>query len=269
MLENLFSNFKVDTIVNFAAETHVDRSISNPNIFIQTNILGTLSLLNVALKHKVKKFIQISTDEVYGSLENRGYFTEESPLAPNSPYAASKASGDLLVKSYFETYGLNINITRCTNNYGEYQYPEKLIPLIITNAIDNKLIPIYGNGENVRDWLHVIDHCKAIDLVLNNGIPGEVYNIGGNNEYKNIDVAKEVLKILGKPLNLIRYVEDRPGHDFRYAINPGKINQLGWNAEQSFIKGLEYTVTWYLENQEWWNEMKKSTNEKFKREQIG
>lgn len=256
LVDRLVSN-NVDVIINFAAESHVDRSINDPSIFIKTNIQGTQVLLEAAKKYEVKKFIQISTDEVYGSLGPDGFFTEESPLAPNSPYSASKASADLLVRAYHKTYGLPVNITRCSNNFGPFQYPEKLIPLFVTNALDDKSLPLYGDGQNIRDWLHVKDHCRAIDLVLRKGKAGEIYNIGGNNEYTNLEITREILKILNKPENLIEFVEDRPGHDRRYAIDSSKIQkELGWKAEYSFIEGLKETIEWYKENTEWWKKIK-------------
>ncbi|CDN46122.1 dTDP-glucose 4,6-dehydratase [Paenibacillus sp. P22] len=215
----------VDVVVNFAAESHVDRSILSPGIFVQTNIVGTHLLLELAHKYGVSKFVQVSTDEVYGTLGNTGLFTEKSQLAPNSPYSASKAGADLLVRSYYETFNLPVNITRCSNNYGPYQFPEKLIPLMIQNAIENKPLPIYGDGLNVRDWLYVEDHCSAIDLVIHRGVNGEIYNIGGQNERENIHVVKTILKELGKSEELIQFVKDRPGHDRRYAINADKIKK--------------------------------------------
>lgn len=218
----------VDAVINFAAESHVDRSIQDPEIFIKTNVLGTQTLLEASRREGIERFIQISTDEVYGSAET-GYFTEETPLAPNSPYSASKAAADLMVRAYHRTYGLPVNITRCSNNYGPYQFPEKLIPLMITNALEDRPLPVYGDGMNVRDWLHVEDHCSAIDLVLHHGRDGEVYNIGGNNERRNIDIVRLILRELGKDESLIRFVEDRPGHDRRYAIDATRIrNELGW-----------------------------------------
>ena len=247
----------MDYIINFAAETHVDRSIEDPEIFIKSNILGTQVLMDAAKKYNIKKYLQISTDEVYGSLGKTGYFSEYTPLAPNSPYSASKASADLMVRAYFKTYDLPINITRCSNNYGPYQFPEKLIPLMISNALENKSLPIYGDGKNVRDWLHVYDHCSAIDLVLHQGKIGEVYNIGGNNEKANIDIVKLILKELGKDESLINYVKDRPGHDRRYAIDSTKIqNELGWKPKYKFENGLSETIKWYLNNRNWWERIK-------------
>lgn len=248
----------VNYIINFAAESHVDRSIEDPGVFIRTNVMGTQILLDAALKHKVDKFVQISTDEVYGSLGETGYFTEETPLAPNSPYSASKAGADMLVRAYHETFKLPVNITRCSNNYGPYQFPEKLIPLIIANAQEDKEIPVYGDGLNVRDWLHVIDHCCAIDAVLHRGKPGEVYNIGGNNEKKNIEIVRTILESLNKPESLIKFVTDRPGHDRRYAIDATKIKkELEWEPSYSFEKGIKETIKWYLENKEWLDKVRK------------
>jgi dTDP-glucose 4,6-dehydratase len=247
----------VDAIINFAAESHVDRSIEDPGIFVRTNVSGTQVLLDAARKHKVHKYLQVSTDEVYGTLGPEGLFSETTPLAPNSPYSASKTGADLLVRAYHETYGLNVNITRCSNNYGPYHFPEKLIPLVITNALENKAIPVYGDGLQIRDWLHVADHCSAIDLVLHNGKKGEVYNIGGNNERTNMHIVKTILAELGKPDTLIKYVKDRLGHDRRYAIDATKIrNELSWVPKYTFETGIKETVKWYLENQDWWQRVK-------------
>jgi len=246
----------VDAVINFAAESHVDRSIEDPEIFIRTNILGTQTLLEASRKHGVERFIQISTDEVYGSAE-KGYFTEETPLAPNSPYSASKASADLMVRAYHRTYGLPVNITRCSNNYGPYQFPEKLIPLMITNALENKPLPVYGDGMNVRDWIHVLDHCRAVDLVLHRGRVGEVYNIGGNSERRNIEIVELIVRELDRDESLIRFVEDRPGHDRRYAIDASKIrNELGWKPLYSFEEGIRETIRWYIDNRDWWENIK-------------
>ena len=248
---------KSDYVINFAAESHVDRSISDPEIFIKSNVLGTQVLLNAAKQYGVEKYIQISTDEVYGSLGKTGYFKETTPLQPNSPYSASKASGDLITRSYGETFGLPINITRCSNNYGPFQFPEKLIPLMISNALEDKKLPVYGDGKNVRDWLHVYDHCQAIDLVLHDGKLGEVYNIGGNNEKQNIEIVKLILIQLDKDESLIEFVTDRLGHDRRYAIDSNKIqNDLGWSPKYSFDVGIEQTIQWYLDNQNWTNQIK-------------
>ena len=242
----------VDTIINFAAESHVDRSIHSPDIFVKTNVLGTQTLLEVANDQGIDKYIQISTDEVYGSLPDEGFFTEKTLLKPNSPYSASKAGADLLVRAYSETYGLKTNITRCSNNYGPYQYPEKLIPLMINNALAGVSLPVYGDGLNIRDWIHVYDHCTAIDLVLNKGKSGEIYNIGGNNEKTNIEIVELILHTLNKPKSLISFVEDRLGHDKRYAIDSTKIQtKLGWKTQYSFETGLKETIEWYLDNKNW------------------
>ncbi|MCR6784770.1 MULTISPECIES: dTDP-glucose 4,6-dehydratase [Bacillus cereus group] len=252
-INQLFKEEKFDYVLNFAAESHVDRSITNPDIFIQTNIQGTQVLLDAAKNAEVKKYLQVSTDEVYGTLGETGYFTEETPLASNSPYSSSKAGADLLVRAYHETFGLPVNITRCSNNYGPFHFPEKLIPLMIINALNDKQLPVYGDGLNVRDWLHVEDHCQAIDLVLHKGENGEVYNVGGNNERTNIEIVKTILKALDKPESLIKYVTDRPGHDRRYAIDATKLREeLGWSPKYNFDTGIEQTIKWYLENQDWW-----------------
>ena len=248
---------KSDYVINFAAESHVDRSIADPEIFIKSNVLGTQVLLNAAKEHGVEKYIQISTDEVYGTLGKTGYFTEDTPLQPNSPYSASKAGGDLIARAYFETFGLPVNITRCSNNYGPYQFPEKLIPLMISNALEDKKLPVYGDGKNVRDWLHVHDHCSAIDLVLHDAKPGEVYNIGGNNEKQNIEIVKLILGELGKDESLIEFVTDRLGHDRRYAIDSTKIQEeLSWSPEYTFEVGIRKTIQWYLDNQDWMSQVK-------------
>ncbi len=260
----------VDAVINFAAESHVDRSITNPGIFVQTNIQGTQVLLDAAKKHNIKKYVQVSTDEVYGSLGEDGYFTEQTPLSPNSPYSASKAGADLLVLAYHETFGLPVNITRCSNNYGPFHFPEKLIPLMIINALNDKKLPVYGDGKNVRDWLHVTDHCSAIDLVLHKGVTGEVYNVGGHNEKTNLEVVKEILKQLDKPESLIQYVEDRLGHDRRYAIDPTKLQQeLGWEPKYTFETGLKETVQWYLDNQDWWENIISGDYQNYYTEQYG
>lgn len=244
----------LDAVVHFAAESHVDRSITEPDVFVRTNVLGTQTLLELARQYKVQKFVHVSTDEVYGTLGSTGLFTEDTPLAPNSPYSASKAGSDLLVRAYHETYGMNVNITRCSNNYGPYQFPEKLIPLMIRNALADKSLPVYGDGLNIRDWLYVEDHCKAIDLVLRNGVSGEVYNIGGNNEKTNMEVVKTILDELGKPESLIQFVEDRLGHDRRYAIDATKIRrELGWQPKYNYDTGIRETIRWYLSNQKWMN----------------
>lgn len=260
LVESLVGN-GVEVIVNCAAESHVDRSIKNPDIFVKTNIVGTHVLLEAARKHKVKKFLQVSTDEVYGSLGETGVFTEETGLAPNSPYSASKASADLLVRAYHETFDLPVNITRCSNNYGPYQFPEKLIPLMITHALEDQELPVYGDGLHVRDWLHVEDHCAALDRVIHRGKDGEVYNIGGNNERTNLEIVKLILKVLGKSEELIRFVEDRLGHDRRYAIHSAKIQrELGWKLKYTLEDGLRQTIQWYLDNRDWWERIKKRAN---------
>lgn len=247
----------INVIVNFAAESHVDRSIEDPGIFVQTNVVGTQVLLDAARKYKVGKYLQISTDEVYGTLGAEGLFSETTPLAPNSPYSASKTGADLLVRAYHETYGMNVNITRCSNNYGPFHFPEKLIPLVITNVLEGKDVPVYGDGMQIRDWLHVSDHCKAIDLVLHKGISGEVYNVGGNNERTNLHIVKTILAELGKSDTLIKHVKDRLGHDRRYAIDATKLcTELGWEPEYTFETGIKDTVKWYLENQDWWQRVK-------------
>ena len=254
-VEALFEEESFDAVVNFAAESHVDRSIDEPEVFLKTNILGTQVLLDACRKRAIR-FHQVSTDEVYGDLpldRPELFFTEETPIHTSSPYSASKAAADLLVTAYFRTYGAKVTISRCSNNYGPYHFPEKLIPLIIANALEGKELPVYGEGKNVRDWLYVRDHCKAIDLILENGRLGEVYNIGGHNEKTNLEVVKTVLKILGKSEDLIRFVKDRPGHDMRYAIDPTKIrNELGWYPETTFEEGIKKTTQWYLENRAWW-----------------
>jgi dTDP-glucose 4,6-dehydratase len=242
----------VDFVAHCAAETHVDRSITGPAAFVRTNVVGSHVLFEVALELGIKRFLHVSTDEVYGSLPESGSFTEESPLLPNSPYSASKASSDMLARAYYHTYGLPVVITRCSNNYGPYQFPEKLIPLMIDNALNDKPLPVYGDGLNVRDWLHTQDHCSALDLVLHSGRIGEVYNIGTRNEWRNLDLVKLILKYLGKPESLIEFVKDRPGHDRRYAINPAKIcDELGWRPAIDFHKGIQQTIDWYRSNQTW------------------
>ena len=252
----LFEEEKPDIVVNFAAESHVDRSIENPSIFLQTNIIGTSVLMDACRKYGIQRYHQVSTDEVYGDLPlDRPdlFFTEETPIHTSSPYSSSKASADLLVLAYHRTYGLPVSISRCSNNYGPYHFPEKLIPLMIINALNDKPLPVYGAGLNVRDWLYVEDHCKAIDLVIHNGRMGEVYNIGGHNEMQNIEIVKMICKALGKPESLITHVSDRKGHDLRYAIDPTKIhNELGWLPETRFADGIEQTIQWYLKNEEWW-----------------
>jgi len=247
---------RVDAIVNFAAESHVDRSIAGAEVFVRTNVLGTQVLLEAARAAGVPRFVQVSTDEVYGSLGPRGAFTEESPLRPNSPYSASKAGADLLVRAYHHTFGLGVVVTRCSNNYGAYQHPEKLIPSFIIKALAGQPLPVYGDGLAVRDWLHVEDHCRALDLVLDAGRPGEVYNIGGSSERTNLEITTAILAYLGKPPSLVRFVPDRPGHDRRYAVDWGKINrELGWRPERSLEEGLAATVGWYLARRDWWEKL--------------
>ena len=249
---------EVDYVINFAAESHVDRSIKTPKIFVKTNVEGTQTLLEAARKSDVERFIQISTDEVYGSLGPTGLFTESSQLMPNSPYAASKAAADLLVRAYHKTYGLDSIITRCSNNYGPYQFPEKFIPVIILNALNNSPIPVYGDGKYIRDWIYVLDHCSAILLVLEKGRAGEIYNIGANNEIMNIELVRLILKIMNKPESLIKFVEDRPGHDRRYGIDASKIRkELNWSPKYSFEESIQRTIEWYLENKEWINNVLK------------
>ena len=255
-IDKLFAEEKPDIVVNFAAESHVDRSIENPEIFLQTNIIGTSTLMDACRKYGITRYHQVSTDEVYGDLPlDRPdlFFTEETPIHTSSPYSSSKAGADLLVLAYHRTYGLPVSISRCSNNYGPYHFPEKLIPLMVINALHDKPLPVYGEGLNVRDWLYVEDHCKAIDLVMRKGRVGEVYNIGGHNEMRNIDIVKLICKELGKPESLITYVTDRKGHDMRYAIDPTKIhNELGWLPETMFKDGIKKTIRWYLDNQSWW-----------------
>lgn len=255
-VDKLFGEEKPDIVVNFTAESHVDRSIDNPGVFLHTNIMGTQTLMEACRKYGIQRYHQVSTDEVYGDLPlDRPdlFFTETTPIHTSSPYSASKASADLLVMAYYRTYKLPVTISRCSNNYGPYHFPEKLIPLMIINALADKPLPVYGTGENVRDWLYVEDHCKAIDLIIRKGRVGEVYNIGGHNEMKNIDIVKIIIKALGKPESLITYVKDRAGHDMRYAIDPTKIHdELGWSPETMFADGIQKTIKWYLENRSWW-----------------
>lgn len=254
---NLFKKEKFDYVVHFAAESHVDRSITDPEVFVRTNVLGTQVLLDASKSTKVKKFVHVSTDEVYGELDfdPTTFFTEETPLQPNSPYSASKASSDFLVRAYHETFGLPVNITRCSNNYGPYHFPEKLIPLTISRVLNNQTVPVYGDGKNIRDWLHVLDHCSAIDLVLHEGLNGEVYNVGGHNERTNLEVVKTIIKTLGKSEELIEFVKDRLGHDKRYAINPTKLEKLGWRPTYNFETGIAQTIQWYIDNKEWWEQI--------------
>ncbi len=255
-IDALMSKHQFFGVVNFAAESHVDRSINSPQNFVHTNVVGTSVLLDCARRHKVRRFMQISTDEVYGSLGPEGKFTEESPIAPSSPYSASKAGADLLALAHHKTYGLEVVITRCSNNYGPYQFPEKLIPLMITNALRDRPLPVYGDGLNVRDWIHVDDHCAAIVAVLLDGKPGEVYNVGAEAEMRNIDLVNMILADLGKPKDLIRFVEDRLGHDRRYAIDNSKINaELGWKPLRRPEQGIADTIRWYLDNRAWWEKL--------------
>ena len=253
---SLFEEEKPDIVVNFAAESHVDRSIDNPEIFLKTNIMGTQVLMDACRKYGITRYHQVSTDEVYGDLpldRPELFFTEDTPIHTSSPYSSSKAGADLLVLAYYRTYGLPVSITRCSNNYGPYHFPEKLIPLMISRALADEALPVYGKGENVRDWLYVKDHCSAIDLVMRKGQVGEVYNVGGHNEKTNLEVVETILQQLGKPESLITYVTDRPGHDMRYAIDPTKIHrELGWLPETKFEDGIKMTIQWYLDNKEWW-----------------
>ncbi len=266
LVERVFAQYDVDIVVNFAAESHVDRSIDDASVFLTTNILGTQVVLDAAKKHwKINpedkyskdykqgtKFIQVSTDEVYGALGKTGMFTEDTPINPNSPYSASKASADMIAQAYYRTYGMPVNITRCSNNYGPYQFTEKLIPLMINNCLSDKDLPVYGDGMQIRDWLHVTDHCSAIDTVLHKGTAGEVYNIGGNNEKANIEIVKIIISSLGKSEDLIKYVKDRPGHDRRYAIDNSKITaKLGWKPSYTFEEGMAETIEWYSSNRQW------------------
>ena len=258
-VNRLFEEEKPDIVVNFAAESHVDRSIEDPGVFLRTNILGTQVLMDACRKYGIGRYHQVSTDEVYGDLPMDRpdlFFTEETPIHTSSPYSASKASADLLVLAYHRTFSLPVTISRCSNNYGPYHFPEKLIPLMIANCLNDKPLPVYGKGENVRDWLYVEDHCKAIDLIIRKGRMGEMYNIGGHNEMKNIDIVKLICKALDKPESLITYVTDRKGHDMRYAIDPTKIhNELGWLPETKFADGIQKTIQWYLDNRSWWEEI--------------
>ncbi len=244
-----------DAVVHFAAESHVDRSITDGSVFVTTNVLGTNTLLNCALQSGVNKFIHVSTDEVYGSIDD-GSFTEEDPLEPSSPYSASKAGSDLLAMSYYTTYGLPVTITRCTNNFGPYQYPEKLIPLFITNLMEGKKVPVYGTGLNMRDWIYVEDHCSGIDFVFNHSHNGEIYNIGGGSEMTNLEITHRILEMLGQDESSIEFVEDRKGHDLRYSLDCTKLRGIGWKPEYDFDRALEFTVTWYMENRRWWEPLK-------------
>lgn len=269
----LFEEENPDVIVNFAAESHVDRSIEDPEVFLHTNILGTAILLDACRKFGITRYHQVSTDEVYGDLPLDRldlFFTETTPIHSSSPYSSSKASADLLVLAYHRTYGLPVTVSRCSNNYGPYHFPEKLIPLMIINALEDKPLPVYGEGLNVRDWLYVEDHCKAIDLILHKGRVGEVYNIGGHNEMKNIDIVKMICKELGKSESLIAHVEDRKGHDMRYAIDPTKIHdELGWLPETKFVEGIKKTIRWYLDNRDWWEPIVSGKYRKYYEEMYG
>jgi dTDP-glucose 4,6-dehydratase len=258
LVDRLLGDGKIEAVVHFAAESHVDRSLVAPNTFVTTNVLGTATLLDCARRAGVQRFVQVSTDEVYGDLgPNDAPFSERTPLAPRSPYSASKAGADLLARSYFETWRFPLVITRCSNNYGPYQFPEKLIPLMILNAMHDEPLPVYGDGLNIRDWIHVEDHCAAVARVLDAGRDGEVYNVGGRSERTNLEIVRRILAILGKPESLIKYVTDRPGHDRRYAIDDGKIErELGWTRQRSLDEGLEETVRWYRDNERWWREVK-------------
>lgn len=257
-VRRLFRQHRFDAVVNFAAESHVDRSIHmGPKAFIRTNILGTQTLIDAALTHKISRFLQVSTDEVYGSLGPEGYFTENTPLQPNNPYSATKASADFMVRAAHHSHGLDAVITRCSNNFGPYQFPEKLIPLMIANALDDKPLPVYGDGQHVRDWIYVLDHCAAIDLVLRGGKSGEVYNIGGNYDVPNIEIVHGILRLLGKSESLITYVKDRPGHDRRYAMDSRKIQrELGWKPAHPFNLALKNTVAWYVKHRPWWEHIR-------------
>ena len=256
LVDHLLHAHRIEGIVNFAAESHVDRSILEPEVFVTTNVVGTQNLLFLARENKVQRFLQVSTDEVYGSLGPEGRFREDTPLAPNSPYSAAKTSADLLCRAWFHTFGFNVVVTRCSNNYGPYQFPEKLIPLMILNALADKELPVYGDGMNVRDWIHVDDHCRAVDVVFHKGRPGEVYNIGGDCERKNIEIVRLILGLVGKPESLIKFVKDRPGHDRRYAMDNTKIcAELGWSPSVTFESGLRRTVDWYLSHRSWWEKV--------------
>jgi dTDP-glucose 4,6-dehydratase len=270
-ITSLFEKEKFDFVVHFAAESHVDRSIREPGVFVRTNIVGTQVLLDAAKQVGIEKFVHVSTDEVYGELDfdPTTLFTEETPLQPNSPYSASKASSDFLVRSYHSTYGLPVNITRCSNNYGPYHFPEKLIPLTISRVLKGQKVPVYGDGKNIRDWLHVLDHCVAIDLVLHKGLNGEVYNVGGHNERTNLEVVQTIINTLGKTEELIEFVEDRLGHDKRYAIDPTKLEKLGWKSTYSFDTGIVQTIQWYLDNKEWWEQIISGEYQNYFEKQYG
>ena len=267
-IAEIFEDEKPDFVINFAAETHVDRSILDPHTFTETNVLGTHILLETAKKFGIEKFLHISTDETYGSVEN-GKFKEDDILAPNSPYSASKASADLLARSYYKTFSLPIIITRSSNNYGPYQFPEKVIPLFISNILENKKVPLYGTGKNIRDWIFVLDNCEGIDAVLHNGKIGEIYNIGGGNEVTNLELTKIILDELGKDESQIEYVEDRLGHDFRYALDIEKAKKIGWEPKHSFEEAIRETIKWYLENKDWWEKLKQKEFDEYYEKQYG
>ena len=267
-VHRILESNNIDTIVNFAAESHVDRSILNPDAFIQTDVVGTYVLLDEARQRNIERYLQVSTDEVYGSIPE-GLFIETDPLEPNSPYAASKAAGDMMVRAYYETYGLPAIITRGSNTFGPYQYPEKVLPLFITNAIDDEALPLYGDGKQVRDWLYVDDHCSAIDVALHRGQPGQIYNAGGSNERFNIDITHQLLDLLGKPASLIRHVEDRPGHDRRYALDTAKLTALGWQPARTFDEAMQTTVEWYVQNEWWWRKIKSGEYREYYQAQYG
>ena len=266
-IDEIFEEEKPDLVVNFAAETHVDRSILDPDVFVKTNILGTHVLLEAAKKFKTKRFLHISTDETYGSIEN-GKFKEGDILSPNSPYSASKASADLLARSYYKTFSLPVVITRSSNNYGPYEFPEKVIPLFISNILENKKVPLYGTGKNIRDWIFVLDNCEGLDAVLHNGEDGEIYNIGGGNEKTNLELTKIILSELGKDESQIEYVDDRLGHDFRYALDIEKVKKIGWQPRHSFEEAMKKTIRWYLENKDWWKRLKKEEFDEYYEKQY-
>lgn len=269
-VDAVFANHEFDAVINFAAESHVDRSILDSGPFIQTNIVGTQVLLDLSRDYDIVRYVQISTDEVYGSLGKEGFFTEETPLAPNSPYSASKTAADLLVRSYFHTFDFPAITTRCSNNYGPYQFPEKLIPLFISNCMNDQPLPVYGTGENVRDWIHVLDHCRGIDAALRRGHEGEIYNFGGNHEVTNLELTKTLLDLMEKPESLIHYVEDRPGHDLRYAIDFSKAkSELGWKPQVSFREGIRDTIQWYRDHSEWIEEIRSGEYQKYYAKQYG
>ena len=255
LVGSVFREHQIDAVVHFAAESHVDRSIEDASVFVRTNVLGTHVLLEEALNHGVERFVHVSTDEVYGSIRS-GSFREIDNLNPSSPYSASKAASDLLARSYYITHDLPVIVTRCTNNFGPYQYPEKLIPLFVTNLLDGKKVPVYGTGKNVRDWIYVLDHCRALDFVLRHGEPGEIYNIGGDNEKSNLEITEGILRVLGKDGSMIEYVRDRPGHDWRYSLDSSKLRSMGWKPEFDFEAALQATVEWYVENAWWWRPLK-------------